>query len=182
VSSQLQALAELLLGKGAPIPIVREAGWAPEPVWTTRGRKNSSLQRDLDSNHSVDRSIGNGNIVPELWFGKYVKGSHSGLVHGLVTEFNSRDSMKTMRNTVTIVGAPARFQFTTYRIKVGKFTSWENILRHKKWCTCWIIYNELFMSWLLITGVYAVKKQCVSKALSWLCKRMDSMLVESSLT
>jgi hypothetical protein len=23
-------------GKGTPVPIVQEAGWAPEPVWTQR--------------------------------------------------------------------------------------------------------------------------------------------------
>jgi hypothetical protein len=27
-------------GKGPPVPIVQEAGWAPEPVWTQRLRKN----------------------------------------------------------------------------------------------------------------------------------------------
>jgi hypothetical protein len=27
--------------KGAPVPIVQEAGWAPEPVWTQRSEENS---------------------------------------------------------------------------------------------------------------------------------------------
>jgi hypothetical protein len=27
-------------GKGPPVPIVQEAGWAPEPVWTQRLDKN----------------------------------------------------------------------------------------------------------------------------------------------
>jgi hypothetical protein len=27
-------------GKGAPVPIVQEAGWAPEPVWTQELKKN----------------------------------------------------------------------------------------------------------------------------------------------
>jgi hypothetical protein len=27
-------------GKGPPVPIVQEAGWAPEPVWTQRVEKN----------------------------------------------------------------------------------------------------------------------------------------------
>jgi hypothetical protein len=27
---------DLALGKGPPVPIVQEAGWAPEPVWTQR--------------------------------------------------------------------------------------------------------------------------------------------------
>jgi hypothetical protein len=26
----------ILPGKGPPVPIVQEAGWAPEPVWTQR--------------------------------------------------------------------------------------------------------------------------------------------------
>jgi hypothetical protein len=37
VSVQRHALAALLpSGKGPPVPIVQEAGWAPEPVWTQR--------------------------------------------------------------------------------------------------------------------------------------------------
>jgi hypothetical protein len=39
VSGQHHAPAMLLpLGKGPPVPIGQEAGWAPEPVWT-RGTK-----------------------------------------------------------------------------------------------------------------------------------------------
>jgi hypothetical protein len=29
-------------GKEPPVPIVQEAGWAPEPVWTQRVEENSS--------------------------------------------------------------------------------------------------------------------------------------------
>jgi hypothetical protein len=29
-------------GKGPPIPIVQEAGWAPEPIWTQRLEEKSS--------------------------------------------------------------------------------------------------------------------------------------------
>jgi hypothetical protein len=29
-------------GKGLPVPIVQEAGWAPEPVWTQRLEEKSS--------------------------------------------------------------------------------------------------------------------------------------------
>jgi hypothetical protein len=37
VSGQRHAPAALLPpGKGPPLPIVQEAGWAPEPVWTQR--------------------------------------------------------------------------------------------------------------------------------------------------
>jgi hypothetical protein len=28
-------------GKGSPVPIVQEAGWAPEPVWTQRLEEKS---------------------------------------------------------------------------------------------------------------------------------------------
>jgi hypothetical protein len=28
-------------GKGPPVPIVQEAGWAPEPVWTQRLKEKS---------------------------------------------------------------------------------------------------------------------------------------------
>jgi hypothetical protein len=31
----------LPLGKGSPVPIVQEAGWAPEPVWTQRLEEKS---------------------------------------------------------------------------------------------------------------------------------------------
>jgi hypothetical protein len=30
----------LVPGKGPPVPIVQEAGWAPEPVWTQILQKN----------------------------------------------------------------------------------------------------------------------------------------------
>jgi hypothetical protein len=29
-------------GKGTPVPIVQEGGWAPEPVWTQRLEEKSS--------------------------------------------------------------------------------------------------------------------------------------------
>jgi hypothetical protein len=41
VSGQHHAPAALLPpGKGPPVPIVQEAGWAPEPVWTQRLEEN----------------------------------------------------------------------------------------------------------------------------------------------
>jgi hypothetical protein len=41
VSGQRHAPAALLpQGKGPPVPIVQEAGWAPEPVWTQRIEEN----------------------------------------------------------------------------------------------------------------------------------------------
>jgi hypothetical protein len=42
VSGQHHAPVALLPpGKGAPVPIVQEAGWAPEPVWTQRLEEKS---------------------------------------------------------------------------------------------------------------------------------------------
>jgi hypothetical protein len=42
VSGQRHAPAALLLpGKGPPVRIVQEAGWAPEPVWTQRLEEKS---------------------------------------------------------------------------------------------------------------------------------------------
>jgi hypothetical protein len=43
VSGQRHALAALYpRGKDPPVPIVQEAGWAPEPVWTQRLEETSS--------------------------------------------------------------------------------------------------------------------------------------------
>jgi hypothetical protein len=43
VSGQHHAPAALLPpGKGPPVPIVQEAGWAPELVWTQRLEEKSS--------------------------------------------------------------------------------------------------------------------------------------------
>jgi hypothetical protein len=54
VSGQRHAPAALLPpGKGPPVPIVQEAGWAPEPVWTqVRGKilclcRGSNLDRPV---------------------------------------------------------------------------------------------------------------------------------------
>jgi hypothetical protein len=42
VSGQRHAPAALLpQGKGPPVPIVQEAGWASEPVWTQRIEEQS---------------------------------------------------------------------------------------------------------------------------------------------
>jgi hypothetical protein len=43
VSGQRHAPAALYPGKGPPIPIEEEAGWAPEPVWTQRLEEKSSV-------------------------------------------------------------------------------------------------------------------------------------------
>jgi hypothetical protein len=41
VSGQRHAPAALPPGKGSPVPIGQEAGWAPEPVWTQRLEEKS---------------------------------------------------------------------------------------------------------------------------------------------
>jgi hypothetical protein len=44
VSGQLHVAAVLPPGKGPPVPIGEEAGWAPESVWTLwRREKNLSM-------------------------------------------------------------------------------------------------------------------------------------------
>jgi hypothetical protein len=56
--------ARISFGKGSPVPIVQEAGWAPEPVWT---RKNllplpgSNLDRPVRSQTPYCLSY------PETW-------------------------------------------------------------------------------------------------------------------
>jgi hypothetical protein len=42
-------------GKGPPVPIVQEAGWAPEPVWTQR-LEEKSFSTDGDRNELPDGS------------------------------------------------------------------------------------------------------------------------------
>jgi hypothetical protein len=41
VSGHRHAPAALYPGEGPPEPIVQEAGWAPEPVWTQRLEEKS---------------------------------------------------------------------------------------------------------------------------------------------
>jgi hypothetical protein len=48
VSGQRHAPAALLPpGKGSPVPIGQEAGWAPEPVWTQR--LEESVKRNIST-------------------------------------------------------------------------------------------------------------------------------------
>jgi hypothetical protein len=44
-------------GKEQPVPIGYEAGWAPEPVWTTGRRENSWPYRDSNSDPSVVQPV-----------------------------------------------------------------------------------------------------------------------------
>jgi hypothetical protein len=41
-------------GKGPPVPIVQEAGWAPEPVWTERIEEKSVC---LYRGTNLDRAV-----------------------------------------------------------------------------------------------------------------------------
>jgi hypothetical protein len=41
-------------GKGPPVPIVQEAGWAPEPVWTQRLEEKSFVS--TGDRTPIDRS------------------------------------------------------------------------------------------------------------------------------
>jgi hypothetical protein len=58
VSGQHHAPAALYPGKGPTVPIVQEAGWAPEPVWTQRLEEKSLL-----SLHTVSIYL-----FPFLWW------------------------------------------------------------------------------------------------------------------
>jgi hypothetical protein len=45
-------------GKGPPLPIVQEAGWAPEPVWTQRLQEKSfRLCRESNLDHPVVQPV-----------------------------------------------------------------------------------------------------------------------------
>jgi hypothetical protein len=59
VSGQRHAPAALYPpGKGPPVPIVQEAGWAPEPVWAQRlEEKSSTPAGDRTSDHLVVHSV-----------------------------------------------------------------------------------------------------------------------------
>jgi hypothetical protein len=45
-------------GKGPPVPIVQEAGWAPEPVWTQRLEEKSSAPAGDRTSHYIKRRKG----------------------------------------------------------------------------------------------------------------------------
>jgi hypothetical protein len=58
VSGQRQAPAALLpLGKEPPVPIVQEAGWAPEPVWTEGRGEISCLCRGSNLDRPVVQPV-----------------------------------------------------------------------------------------------------------------------------
>jgi hypothetical protein len=45
-------------GKGPPVPIVEEAGWAPEPVWTLRlEEKSFRLCQESNQDRPVVQSV-----------------------------------------------------------------------------------------------------------------------------
>jgi len=41
VSGQIHAMTTLLLNKNLPEPTEKEAGWAPEPIWTLQRTEKS---------------------------------------------------------------------------------------------------------------------------------------------
>jgi hypothetical protein len=57
VSRQLHAKAALPPEKDLPVPIGQEAGWAPEPVWTTWRRENFWPYRDSNSDPLVSQPV-----------------------------------------------------------------------------------------------------------------------------
>jgi hypothetical protein len=57
VSGQLRSPAALPPGKEPPVPIGFEAGWAPEPVWTTWRKDKSCSYRDSNSDPSVVQPV-----------------------------------------------------------------------------------------------------------------------------
>jgi hypothetical protein len=57
ISGQLHAPATLAPGKEMLAPIGEEAGWTPEPVWTTLRSEKSSSYRDWNSELSVVQPV-----------------------------------------------------------------------------------------------------------------------------
>jgi hypothetical protein len=71
-----RALAQ---GKGPPVPIVQEAGWAPEPVWAQRlDEKSFRLCRESNLDcpvvYPVTRHSSNGTMNCKWWIEKDVRG------------------------------------------------------------------------------------------------------------
>jgi hypothetical protein len=57
VSGQRHDPAALLPpGKGPPVPIVQETGWAPKPVWTQRLEEKSSAGDRTPKNEGIGDS------------------------------------------------------------------------------------------------------------------------------
>jgi hypothetical protein len=57
VGGQFHAPAALPSWKEPPVPIGKEAGWAPEPVWATWRRENSGSYRDSKSDPSAVQPV-----------------------------------------------------------------------------------------------------------------------------
>jgi hypothetical protein len=75
----------LLPGKGPPVPIVQEAGWASEPVWTQRlGEKFFRLCRGSNPDHPVVQSV----VKTPYWL------SYSGFFVVCVVRYNKQIQVK----------------------------------------------------------------------------------------
>jgi hypothetical protein len=67
VSGQHHAPTAILPpGKGPPVPIVQEAGWAPEPVWTQRLEEKSFVSAGDRTPIARSSSPWSDTILPEL--------------------------------------------------------------------------------------------------------------------
>jgi hypothetical protein len=65
-SGQRHAPAVLCPGKGPPVPIVQEAGWASEPVWTQRLEEKSFAPAGDRTPIARSSSPQSDTILPEL--------------------------------------------------------------------------------------------------------------------
>jgi hypothetical protein len=72
VSGQHHAPVALCLGKGPPVPIVQEAGWASEPVWTQRLEEKFFASAGDRTPISRSSSPWSDTILTELPGGPYV--------------------------------------------------------------------------------------------------------------
>jgi hypothetical protein len=63
VSGQLHAPAALSPGKEPPVPIGLEAGWAPDPGWTTWRSENCFHHRDSNSDPLGESKLEKGRKV-----------------------------------------------------------------------------------------------------------------------
>jgi hypothetical protein len=83
VSGQCHALVALAPGKGPLVPIVQEAGWAPEPVWTQRLEEKSFASAGDCTPIAQSSSLQSDTVLTEL--PRLVPVYSSSTKHNLVT-------------------------------------------------------------------------------------------------